>query len=693
MHAPRAPRQFALRKRVASNKEVKPEEQSGAENEAPAEAAKEDVPDRKRRKMQKGGKDAKQEPFSVIRARIAAWASKVTAAPEANIGVLKELRQFSASHKGRAAALSILTEAQLFQDIAPAYRIRTISETEASVSVSKDVAKLRAFEQALLAAYRRFVKSVVALSRWRSGASKTMPTTKATDQMIRVRRASCTALSSLLRALPHFNDVDTLVAAVVGLVADREEDVRKEAAASLKSVLGDAHRAAGPALEACVTIAQALSRAAHVRAAGVSAETIEPLLGIRFASFPKLPIGKGDGGKRGNFKGKNAKVNSRKAAKAAKEESEKAKRDRETEAEVMRDLREANAEATPQELYAARKALLDAVCRALFNVIQAASLSSVKATFSDSSRSRKPPQALAAALHGLLRVAEFISVDIVEAIVAALGPLLSGRLPIMTKLRCLCAAYAILAHHAHATRTDPDALTADARGMDSALYACLGGLFGQEAALAGAEAHAIETTRAVASALAFRDLPVARASALARRAAVSAAALSPTHAAALSLLAAVQFLAPRRLVSSVFAGPDGAVTDAAEAEFLQRYDAEIEDPDATGAEHSAMWEMAAVAAHYHPVVEKVARSIVTGAVEPLLVGSCSDVPAMSKRYSTEGGGFNPPPKPEMPAGTLRERRLLRTDEEALAAIDENPKLLRTETAAVFKMGVACDHGP
>ncbi len=159
-------------------------------------------PAKKRRRKEKAPAGAKEQPFSSIRVQIAAWAAKVVAAPEANVGILKEIREFSAAHRGRAAALSILTEAQLFKDIAPAYRIRSISETEAAVSVSKEVAKLRSFEQALLAAYRRFIKSVVALSRWRSGTSKAQPTTKATDQMMRVRRASCTALCELLRATP-----------------------------------------------------------------------------------------------------------------------------------------------------------------------------------------------------------------------------------------------------------------------------------------------------------------------------------------------------------------------------------------------------------------------------------------------------------------------------------------------------------
>ena len=77
-----------------------------------------------------------EEPFHIVKSRIALWASKIVSDPEANLSLLKELRQFSSSHKGRSAALSILTEAQLFKDLAPAYRIRAITESEANSKVS-----------------------------------------------------------------------------------------------------------------------------------------------------------------------------------------------------------------------------------------------------------------------------------------------------------------------------------------------------------------------------------------------------------------------------------------------------------------------------------------------------------------------------------------------------------------------------
>lgn len=661
----RVPRKFNVVRK--SKPQVTQPDPSGASEPASDEQTNLAPAPRKRRKKERRVEE-KAVPFSAIRVRLSGWASKVVSAPEANVSVLRELRQFSTTHKGRAAALAILTEAQLFKDIAPAYRIRKITEKEAAVKVSKEIAKLRAFEQALLSAYVSYVRSICTLSRWNAGsaASSSKPLSKATDQMHRVRRAACTALAELLRALPHFNQADSLVSAVCALTADRDEQVRKEAAGALRSVLSQAHRAAGSTLATCVGIGNVLSKAACGRASTVSAETMEPLLGIKFASFPLLPVGKADNRKKGHFKGKHQKVNQRNAAKAAKEESAKAQFNRETETDVQRDLREADAEATPHELHSARKTLLDAVCRALFNVVHSASKSAAASNEAGETngRTKKPPPALAAALHGLLRVAEYISIDIVEAILAALGPLLdSQRLPLSTRLRCLSAAYAILAHHARVTGATEDSVTADARGVDKSLYAALDALFGAGTPMSAAESCTGEFTRAIGAAVAFREMPPARAAAFARRATISAAALAPTQAATLALLAAVQFVAPRRLVSCIYAGASGSVSG--EGELLIPYDCSIEDPDASAAQNSAMWELAALVRHFHPSTRAIANAIAKANVEPALVTSVAHVPALVKQYSSEGGGFNPAPQTEWKGSLPKTKRNRRTSEKQL----------------------------
>lgn len=595
---------------------------------------------------------------AAVRAKLAEWASKVVSAPEENVGILGELRQFSSSNKGRAAALSILTEAQLYKDLAPGYRIRKISQQETATKVSKDVAKLRGYEQTLLASYVRFTRSISSLARTRVGScgKKGNPLSKSADQLIRVRRAAATAAGEMLRALPHFNEVEILVDTVCFLTTDREEEVRKEAAAALRNVLGEANRASGPTLATCVNIASVLSRTATSKSSIVAAETIEPLLGIKFAKFPLLPTGKGGGRKQGNFKGKNKKVNQRNAHKEAKEASKMAKLDQQTETEVMRDLKEADGEPSPRELFSARKVLLDAVCRALFNVIHSAANSAKAASQSgkDIQRAKKPPPALAPALHGLLRVAEYISIDIVEAILAELGPLLdSQRLPLLTRLRCLSASYAILAHHARVTRTTEDSVTADARGLDRALYAASKSLYAINGAPKMAEEVTIEFARAIAAAIGFREMPVARASAFAKTMAIGASALSPTHAGTLALVTAMQFVAPRRMVSCLLASNT--------SEDIENFNADIIDPDATAAQNSALWELHALVNHWHPAVRKVARDISSMKQDPALVTSIINVPPLVKKFTADGGGFNPPPQENLGGKKKRRNRNTQVD--------------------------------
>mgnify|MGYP001278637092 CR=1 FL=1 len=64
--------------------------------------------------------------------------------------------------RAEAAALAQLSLVAVFKDIVPAYRIRPPTDEELAVKVSKEVAQLRKYEQALLQCYQSFLKLLLA---------------------------------------------------------------------------------------------------------------------------------------------------------------------------------------------------------------------------------------------------------------------------------------------------------------------------------------------------------------------------------------------------------------------------------------------------------------------------------------------------------------------------------------------------
>ncbi|KAF9426955.1 hypothetical protein BGZ94_005726, partial [Podila epigama] len=91
---------------------------------------------------------------------MAAIAQTIIADPEANVGQLKKLRTMAQDPSDVIKKLALLTQLAVYKDILPGYRIRPLTEKEQSVTVSKDVAKLRDYEQSLLLNYQHYLQSL-----------------------------------------------------------------------------------------------------------------------------------------------------------------------------------------------------------------------------------------------------------------------------------------------------------------------------------------------------------------------------------------------------------------------------------------------------------------------------------------------------------------------------------------------------
>jgi nucleolar complex protein 3 len=118
--------------------------------------------------------------------------------PEENIGAFKALAQFGQSQNTTIKKLALATQLAVYKDVIPGYRIRPLSEEDMEVKVSKEVKKLRAYEQALVAGYQAYIRELAKLAQsGKGGASR--------DGGPSLGSVAISCACALLVAVPHFN--------------------------------------------------------------------------------------------------------------------------------------------------------------------------------------------------------------------------------------------------------------------------------------------------------------------------------------------------------------------------------------------------------------------------------------------------------------------------------------------------------
>ena len=149
--------------------------------------------------------DAKEE--------LAKIASHINEDPEENSGGFRGLAQISASRHSTIKKLGLATQLAVYRDAIPGYRIRPIAEVDQTEKVSKEVKKLRSFEQALVSAYQAYLKELARCAKLGfEGESSSLATVA----------ISCAC--ALLLAVPHFNYRGELLKILVGKLSTRKKD-------------------------------------------------------------------------------------------------------------------------------------------------------------------------------------------------------------------------------------------------------------------------------------------------------------------------------------------------------------------------------------------------------------------------------------------------------------------------------------
>ncbi|KAL3467726.1 nucleolar complex-associated protein 3 [Aspergillus heterothallicus] len=148
---------------------------------------------------------------------IAKAATLINEDPEEHISSFKTMAEMveNGSHVA-IKKLALASQAAVYKDVIPGYRIRPLSEEEATAKVSKDVRKLRSFEQSLLSGYKHYVQTLLSLTKSSKGNSEGIDAT--------VKTVAINCACNLLLAVPHFNFRSELLRILVNQLARRRVD-------------------------------------------------------------------------------------------------------------------------------------------------------------------------------------------------------------------------------------------------------------------------------------------------------------------------------------------------------------------------------------------------------------------------------------------------------------------------------------
>ena len=147
---------------------------------------------------------------------LARLATSINEDPEEHAGMFRILGQIAASSNPTIKKLALATQLAVYKDVIPGYRIRPIAEVDQTEKVSKDVKRLRAFEQSLVSSYQVYIKDLAACAKTRQE--------RVSEAVLRVKQVAIACTCALLIAVPHFNFRGELLKILVGKLSTNTID-------------------------------------------------------------------------------------------------------------------------------------------------------------------------------------------------------------------------------------------------------------------------------------------------------------------------------------------------------------------------------------------------------------------------------------------------------------------------------------
>ncbi|KAJ3174945.1 Nucleolar complex protein 3 [Geranomyces variabilis] len=556
-----------------------------------------------------GPPKSRTEQLLSAQEKLADMASSIIEDPEKNISNLKNIRQIGSDKDLHIRKLALLTQLAVYKDIIPGYRIRQLTEAELAVKVTKEVKKLRQYEETLLSNYQAYLQVL------ENTVQSTVKSTDPADSSLLVVAIQC--MADLLTTVTHFNFRLNLMTAVVARMTLKTPPEVSVICCNAICRIFSEDESGEASLEAVKLIAKAI-KAKHYQ---VHEEVLKTLL--------NLHLDQAVGGKKDDEPWRKKKeraerdgyTNDRKRKRNEKHVSKKMRKVERRDKEVEKEFKEAEATYDREDVLKRHTETLKFVFLIYFRILKNATNSPL----------------LPAVLEGLARFAHLINIEFFADLLNVLKKIsfdqyrqyLDGSTATSTDTRsafhCVIAAFQLLTGQG-------EALNLDLKDFYTSMYAQMMRLpmnASAAVAVAGTSKDRQRRLQRVAKGvdaapgavhlesrsgseielalqgfeLLFykkRAVPVERVAAFVKRLATVALHLPP-HAvlACLSIIRSLVIRFPR-LESLLDA--EGRIGTGVYRPLLE--DPELSNPFATN-----MWELSLFLHHYHPTVRTMAKHV------------------------------------------------------------------------------------
>ncbi|PYI12837.1 nuclear export protein Noc3 [Aspergillus japonicus CBS 114.51] len=148
---------------------------------------------------------------------IARLATLINEDPEEHIPLFKTMAEMVDPSKHVAIQkLALASQAAVYKDVIPGYRIRPLTDQDMTGKISKEVRKLRSYEQSLLSNYKHYIGKLVEITKPQKRDAAPV------DAGLKTIAINCAC--NLLLSVPHFNFRTELLKILINRLARRQVD-------------------------------------------------------------------------------------------------------------------------------------------------------------------------------------------------------------------------------------------------------------------------------------------------------------------------------------------------------------------------------------------------------------------------------------------------------------------------------------
>ncbi|XP_070707672.1 nucleolar complex protein 3 homolog isoform X2 [Pempheris klunzingeri] len=535
---------------------------------------------------------------------IASLGSAIMADPYRTVKRVKELRGMLMEADPSVAVtvrkLVMVSLMEIFKDIAPAYRIRPLTPAEKDAKVKKDTQQLREFEEGLVSQYKFYLEDLEQTVRDWKQKKKKRSRSVGFQSYRGLAEVAVRCLCELLLALPHFNFHNNIIVALVPLMNDPVRTVSGMCCDAFRKLFQQ-DKVGGASL-ATVRVISGLVKSLNYN---VRPEVLRTLLSLRIKEVQMKKDMEDTAPKKKFMNNKEKKKNLSRMQRKWKKAEEK----------LEKELLEAEASESKDKKIKLHTETLNIVFLVYFRILKKAQKSVL----------------LPAVLEGLANFAHLINLEFFDDLLNVLQNLIqSGDLTNRESLHCIQTVFTILSGQGDVLNIDPLNFYTQLYGMLPRLHA---GAHNDDIIIVLRCLDAMLTRRK-------KQVTLQRAMAFVKRLSTLSLHILPN--------ASVGILAATRAAMHAFPRCDFLLDNEVQGSGF--YLPELNEPEHSNAQNTALWELHTLQRHYHPVVRRLAVHLSQGAPSE---GSAALGMDLSRRspvelfdaYSVTDMTFNPPVAP------------------------------------------------